>query len=189
MGTTCDFVNLNSKEKLQAYLRNLSEGEYKHKKTTVVYQSIVGNVCYQAVKFENLETKEEYVTAYITKFTRSFDEFCYKSFNEAEGPYYYDAPNVLLSKLTATEDKLALEWRETVRKSNEKKKIKLQEGDKVTFDEAIVFSDGNSYKSFIVTKYNKRFVFRSVKDGSLCRIRNWRNLNFKIDKANVEGSN
>jgi len=77
----------------------------------ILQTSKVGRIWYLAVKV--IDSGEVFAGVCITY--RSKGEWGYKSMTEHSWPYYYDAPQSLLNKLTVTDSEDALKWRQLCR--------------------------------------------------------------------------
>ncbi len=72
---------------------------------------------------------------------KDYYNFGYKDMDETMHPYYYDCPTSILDKLTATDNRHSLEWRENcyknMLKNEETKSLKV--GDIIKFDREFSF--------------------------------------------------
>ena len=135
----------------------------------ILHMAQRGRVWYVAAKVE-VKGKEEVighvVLTTIKKNSYGYGkEFGYKVMDETVGPYYFDAPKVLLNKLTAPLNENAREWREKCLKG--KKKVEI--GDVVTFPYRL------NYRGFTAQNFKKV-------DGG-----NQRNIYITVDAETKDG--
>lgn len=162
MGTTCMYLPKGQERAEVEGLFNWTNGGVK---STVLAISKVGAIYYAAVKREGAEdgfghemdADGAYVFGAVVKTSRYDGEFCYKEMSEDSLPYYYDAPEKILSLLSPTTNENALEWRRKCREAAASKKaIKaLKTGDRIKLASPVSFG-GVSCDEFTVTSYRTR---------------------------------
>lgn len=138
--------------------QEFTEDNYK-----ILHYSKVGSIVYLAVK------RDERVFAVVVKCFLDYGNKGYKEMSESMGPLYYDAPKVLLDKLTPTESEYAIEWRQACRDKAAARKVKV--GDKVRFTDPVCWQ-GKQETEFEVVRFPsvRGFVCKSLKTGDLVRV-------------------
>lgn len=146
----------------------------------VLASSKRGNIVYQAIR-NNKEGNVFAGVILISMDNKDYFNFHYKVMSENSGPCGTDCPKKILNLLTPTDSEWANEWRA---KQNKKTSTKLQEGDKVEFDDEISFCDGSKHKTFIVTHYYKggRKHIGFMANGELYNISGYTKLKYRVIK-------
>lgn len=138
-------------------------------------------VCYRAVR--NLETGETW--ALIILLRKEDGAVCYKDMDETMGPAESECPNRILDLLTPTEHEYAQEWRARCRRHNARIAAarSLKDGVKIRFAEPVRFSCGSA-DTFTVRKVGGKVRFSAWFESAgatlLCRITNWRRMDWEI---------
>ncbi len=86
--------------------------------------------------------------------------------SETMGPYHYDCPASILDLLGPPGNEYAAKWREACRaRLALTSRRKPKPGDMLVLAEALMFTDGQSERSFRVVQSGKKTVLRRVSDG------------------------
>jgi hypothetical protein len=131
---------------------------------------------YLALK--NRESGE--VSALVVLSKRRNGQVALKAIDETSGPFAYDCPKSVFKLLTPTDSKFANEWRSIVAKSYDAPK--LENGDKIIFDQEISFVNGWSGHVFIWLGGSKFLA----SNGSKVLISNWRSYKHEVFKQERE---
>jgi hypothetical protein len=74
-------------------------------------------------------------------------EITYKTMDEGDGPFWYDCPKRVFSKLSPPTSDTAREWRKKVKERKEKV-AKMNAQDYITTSREVTFTNGQSYRHF-----------------------------------------
>ena len=107
--------------------------------------------------------------------------FGYKEIDETMGPNQRECPESILRLLSDTDNEYAKEWRKNCKENIKKRKelSKFKSGDKIVFDNDIVFGQ-EKYKEFILVDKRKSLFKVPKNNCALYRIRNWHDEAFTV---------
>ena len=97
--------------------------------------------------------------------SKSGEHFGYKDMTENMGPCEDGCPASILDLLTPTEHENAIDWRRRCRARLERRRRKLEHGDRILLAAPLTFTDGHSAAEFIVHKRGRRLSFRDPVTG------------------------
>lgn len=138
--------------------------EFTEENYQILHYSKVGSIVYLAVK------RDERVFAVVVKCFLDGGNKGYKEMSESMGPLYYDAPKVLLDKLTPTDSEYAIKWRQACRDKASARKVKV--GDKVRFADPVRWGNSNEETDFRIIRLNgvRGLVCESLSGKVLVRV-------------------
>jgi len=106
---------------------------------------------------------------------------------ETMGPREAECPAAILDLLTPTQSEYALDWRRRCREFTawRASRPKLRDGDRLTFDEAIAFTDGSTHQSLTVSisPLRPRAIRLLAANGMLYRISGLRDRAFRVERT------
>lgn len=86
--------------------------------------------------------------------------------SETMGPYHYDCPASILDLLGPPGNEYAAKWREACRaRLALTSRRKPRPGDMLVLAEALMFTDGQSERSFRVVRSGRKTILRRMNDG------------------------
>lgn len=148
----------------------------------VVAHGFNGTIGYAAVRHER-----GYVYCVIMRFELHKRDMYVKTMTESYGPYYYDVPDQVKGALSPIEEIEKLggkpndymrTWREKVFEQSVERNPILEDGVIVLFDELLAF-EGFNERVFRVRKEGRKVYFEA-RGGKMCRIRDYKNLRYKL---------
>lgn len=159
MGSTVVYNTKNVSWKDFIY-RQIEDDRFK-----IVHYSKVGSVAYLAIKKDNSIVFGCVVWCFVDKGNKG-----YKLMEESTGPYYYDAPKVLLDKLTPTDSEYAIEWRRKCRDRAAARKVKV--GDIIRFADPVRWGNSNEETDFRIIRLTgvRGLVCDSISGKGLVRV-------------------
>lgn len=157
----------------------------------VLKSAMVGSTYYAAVETVTKDGKREvWAAVTLTKSNkRASDGFTFgtKDMDETCGPNERKCPVGILDLLTPTESEWAKQWRKDCRENAARKRStpKLADGQTITFEHPISFTDGHAGTRFRVSHYTRfgkqRRAFVSLENGGLYRISRLATRNFSVE--------
>lgn len=146
---------------------------------TMLDVSVRGNVGYCAVQLGG--TKQTVGAVVVLR--KDGGDWNYKIISENDGPYYTACPAKILTRLSATENDFANQWRDECRQRAARSK-RIKRGSVITLDSPVTFSDGVT-ESVFTCEYHwnaprNRKVFRRKSDSALCTISNLSTLGYSV---------
>jgi hypothetical protein len=136
-----------------------------------VLKSTVRSGAYYAAcqSYDARGPKETFAIICLVKWNpgaRSGEEFGYKDMTETMGPYHYDCPASILDLLGPPGNEYAANWREALPGAARADFApQAAPGDMLVLAEPLMFTDGQSERSFRVVQSGKKTVLRRVSDG------------------------
>ena len=122
------------------------------------------------------------VSALVVLSKRRNGQVSLKAIDESSGPFSYDCPKSVFKLLTPIKSEFANEWRAIVAKSYDAPK--LENGDKIIFDQEISFVNGWSGHVFIWLGGSKFLA----SNGSKVLISNWRSYKHEVVKQEQDAA-
>ncbi|WP_415912247.1 DUF6927 domain-containing protein [Neptuniibacter sp. QD37_11] len=141
-----------------------------------------GCVAYLAIENRRVETDEVLeVWVSVALISQKGSEVCLKYVSEDAGPAEDECPKSILDKLTPTDKKSAVAWRERCRQFADMEPLK--DGDLVEFEDALTFrgpAGEFTGKRFRVRKEGRKTRFTCLENNTLCQITHYKRRPYKM---------
>lgn len=163
MGWTCIHKPHNVKD----YLVSTINHQWDNGDTATVLEIKIKNFRTAYLAIELIQNKTRRVVGGVVLLDYHNGELCYKDIGEDGGPYRCECPESILNRLTETENKYALQWREKCRENLErvKKRPTMKKGTYLYSEKGLLYA-GKRCHRFQVTNRSQAM---SLDGGFLCQ--------------------